>query len=314
MTENLSNVASFAGYTRTGLVDRAVHYYDYYALFPKLCANWRKVVPQGESSATFRQLDVVSVYTHTEATANDSDTFTSVTRVLTPKVFLTNQIFGVESIGSSAFNLVEDIGLAAGAALARFKDKGVTTASGAGDCYADQYAEPPTSAPDHVLGTDGVPLTAAAARTIYSLLFAAGAKQPFHWVIDPIQVEELFRDAEAKQYLMNTQVQGIQLAATIGVDPNRFMGKLFGLNVWVADAMDEDSGLHSLAFGDGALGEAYKMFPAAYTESGDQEMLVDITKQVGGQVGWRVQFGLWFKVDGIAFTSGTNKFAVDYIS
>lgn len=306
MSDNLTNQSTLTT-LGTAIAAKTVYYYDAYALFPKLIGPQFKVaLPDGNKAVTFSQLDYLTVALHTEATGGDSETFTTVARTLTPAVHQANVLTGIESWSTSAVPLVDMFSEAFAAAYARYVD-GAATYS-----FAADYAEAPSSGPDHEIGADSTAYTAALIRQGASLLMTAGAKRPYHLVLDPIQFEELLRDPEARGYMMGGQAPGSQFAATLGVGMDRFLGQIYGVYVWVADAMIESSGLHSMMFGQGAMGMAYKPISTPLSPT-PTEVNVDIEWDAH-KIGYRTVFSSMFDIDGIAFTSTTNKFIVDIIS
>jgi len=287
---------------------RAVYYHDKLKVFRGLLGPQSEYeVPDGAKAITVNQLDTLAFAATTEATAQDSEAFdlggtSSAGRTLTPVIVGKNVLFGHESMISSGIDVVEMFSEAAATAWSLFDD----------DALAGLWGEAPSTTPDHEIGTDGVALDASIIRSGVGLLLAAGAKQPFNLCIDPIQFEELMRDTEAKQYLRDTRQAGMAMAATTGVSMDRYLGTIFGCNIWVSNALRESSGLHAIMFGQKAMGVAYKYMQTPLSP-GRNLMSVDI-KYETGPPRYRIGFYVFQHALGTAFTSTTNAFMVDIIS
>lgn len=307
MSDNLTNRSTLAGAMPTIIAPKAVYYYEKLKVVRGLLgAGSQYMVPDGAKSITVNQLDYLTFAATTEATAQDSEAFTlgnsAAGRVLTPVMVGANVLVGLESVNSGGQDINEMFAEAAATAWAAYDDTALCAL----------YGEAPSTGPDHEIGTDATALTAAIVRQGVSLLMAAGAKQPYNYVIDPIQFNELMADAEAKQYLRDTRSGGMTYAATTGVSMDRYLGQIYGCNIWVANALAESSGLHSIMFGQGAMGVAYKMLSSELSP-GSSLMLADV-QYLTGPPRYRCGFYVMQHCLGTAFSATTNAFMVDIIS
>jgi len=299
MSDAITNTSTLATASATaGVAARTVYYYDKIRLFAGLVGpNYIYHVPDGMTAIKVNQIDTLTFGAISEGTAKDSEAFTTVGRTFTPAMHGTNIVESVLSAHTTALDQQEMYAEAAGAAWAIQEDS-VATYS-----FAANYDDVNTAGTTHVVGANGTAMTASSIRQAAALIAGDGGRRPYHLVIDPIQTEELFRDAEAKQYLANTQVAGVQLAATLGVGMDRYLGRIFGVHVWEGNGMIESSGLYSIMFAEGALGKAYRILKKDGVGTG--EMFVDRFWD-GQLLSHRITFAVCQHIDGVAFTSGTN--------
>lgn len=188
-----------------------------------------------------------------------------------------------------------------------------TATAAAGVNFNSWYGEAPTSGPDHFIGTDGTPLNSNSILQAQQLLLTALAPMDHRYVIDPIQYRELMQDTACKADMQNTRGAGLAQVATMGVQPNRYLGDIHGVPVFVANAMAESSGLHSLMFAKGAIGVGYKMISTPLSPV-PSRINTDISWGDGTRFAWTITVRTVFDVVGQVFTSTTNKWVVDIIS
>lgn len=300
MADAITNVSTLGTASSTaGVAARVGYYYDKIRLFSGLIGPQMNIlVPDGMTAIKVNQIDILTFGAMTEGTAKDSEAFTTVGRTLTPAVHGTNIVESLLTTHTTALSRDEMYAEAAGAAWAIQEDS-VATYS-----FAANYDDVNTAGTSHLLGADATALTAGLVRQGRAMIAGDGGRQPYHLVIDPIQTEELFRDSEAKQFLHNTQASGITAAATLGVSPDRFLGKIYGVNVWEGNGMIESgSGLHAIMFAQGALAKGYRILRKDGGSTG--ELFIDRFWD-GQLVAWRVTFAVCQHIDGAVFTSGTN--------
>lgn len=309
MADNITNTTTLGTASPTLVSTRAIYYYEKLRVFrPLLGPNASILVPNNALIFKVNQLDTLTFGAHTQGTGQDAEAFTTTGRDLTPVILSTNVLTALEAYSSTPASLEDWFAEAAGTAWAALEDDNSTYGFAA--LYAD--CSNLTSAPDHTLGANGTALDASLCRQGVTKLMSAGAKKPYNWVIDPIQFEELMRDSEAKQYLMNTRGANTTYAATTGVDMDRYLGQLYGCHVWVGNAMIESTGLHSIMFGQDGIGIGYKMVQTP-NSGAPAEMAVDMVWE-GHEIGWRTTFIVYMDTGGIAWTATNNKFIVDIIS
>jgi len=310
MADAITNTTTTATLLPTLVGTRVNYYYEKIRVFDGLIGDdYHFLVPNTAKSFVYSQSDYLTMGAlggGTEGVTTDSEAFTTTGRTFTPALLGTNIVESWQAANDTPANLVEIYAEAAATAYASLVDDAATYS------FAAQYGEAPSSTPDHEIGTSGTALTASLCRQGAALLMAAGTKRPYHWVIDPAQFEELMRDAEAKQYLMATRGGTLGQSATAGVAEDRFLGQIYGVYVWVGNAMISSSGVHSIMFGRGAFGQAYKMVstpanptPARVHMSSTWEEALSAN---------RIFFRACIHNIGAAWTSTTNKFCVDIIS
>lgn len=311
MSEDLTVKSNVVGGIATGIETRAVYYYDKQKVFRGLIGpRYRFKVPKGQSAINVSKLGNLALESHTEATASEANTYATTYRVLTPVTLSNTAVVSWEASDGSAIGIMDMLGESAAMAWASAEDDLATYS------FAAAYTEACNTAPDHEIGTDAVALTAAIGRQGEALLRTAGCKGPYNWVVDPIQQEELMRDPEARQSFRDNSARGLAYAAGTGVALDRYMGMIGNVHVWIGNAMVESSGLHSIMFGDGAFGQAYKTIstPLSPVES---EMNVDVQWD-GRKIANEVTFTISQHNEGICQQSSTyattNTFCVDIIS
>jgi len=291
---------STAAYGMNALISaNAVQYYDKARVFAGLIGEeYKFLVPAGAKSIEVDQLDYLALAAETEATAKDSETFATTPRTLTPAVWTTNVLTSWIKADNTNGHF-DQIAQAAGTALAVAED------STAAISFAALYTE--ATGTTHELGANGTALNAALGRAGLAALMTSGARAPYNWVIDPIQAGELLADAEFRQSCVKVLGDG-SYPVTTGVNLDRYLGTIFGVHVWVGNAMIESSGLFSMMFGRGALGLAYKMIstPVAPTPS---ELSIG-SEWSNDLRGYRTTIMTCRDTSGIAFTSTTNSFLV----
>jgi len=303
MGDALTDTTSLATVLPTLVSERAIPYYEKHRLWAGLFPEHVYKLNQGESTLDVNQLDTLTFALRTQATTQASETFTTTKRGLTPVTHGSNVVISVESIQRSGVNIVDWMADAAATAWAHQEDA-VATYS-----YAATYADADTSGPDHLIGADSTALTAALGRQAVGLLLTAGAKPPYHWVIDPIQFEELMRDSEAKQFLHNTRGAGLTYAATLGVNPDRYLGDIYGAHVWVADAMIETgSGLFSIMAASGSVGKGWRELPTP-TNPNPGELCVDMQWH-NDLLAYRIAYSVCQHISGLSWMANNNRFMV----
>lgn len=306
MADALTNTTTIVG-QHTMIETRTLYLAEKLFVFRKLITpGFRVQVPAGSRIANISQQDSLTFAATTQATAQDSEAFTTTQRSFTPATIGTNILEAWEAQEGTPISNIDMYAEAAATAWAALEDDNSTLG------FAHIYGEAPSSTPDHEIGTDAVALTAYQALQGAQLLRTAGCAAPYHWVIDPIQWKELMSDADARQWLQLTRDGGMGYAATLGIQADRYLGQIHGVNVWVANALVESSGLHSMMFGQGAIGQAYKLIstPLSPTPS---EFNVEIDWE-SNKFARRISYRVCMFVDGVGFTNTTNKFIVDIIS
>jgi hypothetical protein len=306
MSDNLTTAASgLPDVMQETIAKRLIYYQDAYKLFTGLIGEkYNYPLGDGVNSISIGQKDVLTYGLLTEATAKDAETFTPTPRDLTPILHGCNTLTSWQGFHGTPVNLIEEYSEAAATSYYRFIDGDSTYG------FAHIYAERSASSPDHYIGTDATALNANLILQGSQLLMTAGAKAPYHHVIDPIQWKELMQDSEAKAWL---QHRDGAYAATVGINPDRYVGQIYGVNIWRADAMIESSGLHSIMFGEGAMARAYKLVSTPVNPT-PAEIHVSMTWEEH-ETAYRTFFRSCFHADGAVFTGTTdNDFLVDIIS
>jgi hypothetical protein len=300
MADQLTTVSSLGTASATaGVAARVGYYYDKIRLFSGLIGPQMNIqVPDGMTAIKVNQIDYLTFGAITEGTAKDSETFTTVGRTLTPAMHGTNIVESILAAHTTALDRDEMYAEAAGAAWAIQEDS-VATYS-----FAAQYDDTNTGGTTHVVGANGTAMTAAQIRQAAALIAGDGGRRPYNLVIDPIQTEELFRDTDAKSYMYNTNVQAPNFAATVGVSPDRYLGRIFGVHVWEGNGMIESTGLYAIMFAQGALAKGYRVLRGQNGQS-TGEMLVDRYWD-GKLLSHRITFAVCQHIDGAVFTAGTN--------
>lgn len=297
-----------AAYGMNALISaKAVQYYDKQRVFAGLIGEEHKyLVPAGAKSIEVDQLDYLTMTASDtspgEAVADDSETFATTPRTLTPAVVSTNILTSwIKQDNTTGY--ADQIAEAAGYAYAVAQD------SAANISFASLYTE--ATGTTHELGANSTALTAALGRAGWAALLSSGARGPYNWVIDPIQANELMADAEFRQSVMKVNGDG-SYAVTTGVNMDRYLGTIYGVNVWVGNGMVESTGLFSMMFGRGALGLGYKMVS---TDVAPTPTELSIGAQWSNDLrAYRTLVMACFDASGIAFTSTTNSFLVALVS
>lgn len=305
--DNPTNKTQLAGILQTVIADRLIYYYEKVKLFRTLIGEKNHIlVPNGVNTWTIGQRDTLSFDAMTEATEDTPEAFdvgSTDVMAFTPIVFAASALLGWESSTGTPVRLIEEMGEAAATAAAYLEDSAATYS------FAAKYTLASNTSPTHEIGTNGTSLDAALILNGVTLLQTAGCKGPYNHVIDPIQVKELLTDAEGKQWLR--QKNG-DYAATVGVAPDRYLGEINGAQIWRGDGMIESSGLHSIMFGQDAIGLSYKLMsnPLNPTPS---EVLPTLQWEDSANA-YRVTFRTCMAINGLGDTATTNRFMVDIIS
>lgn len=256
------------------------------------------------------QIPTVTMAATTQATEPDDQNFNMTKRTLTPATYGATFTVSWEGLNYSAIDVEAAIVRAVQAAYLTLYES--STSSGVS--WAAMYAECSslTSSPDHVQGVDGTALNEGSIRLARQLLLTQMAPMEVHNVVDPIQWSELMSDAACRQWLQNTRAAGIQAAVTRGVSPDRYLGDIHGVPHWVANALTESSGLHSIMFARGAIGVGYKMIatPLSPTPS---RINIDI-QWLPSRFAATINVRTIFDVAGLVFSANNNKWVVDTIS
>lgn len=305
--DNPTNKTALAGVLQTAISDRLVHYYVKKKVFRPLIGD-RNIfaVPNGINTLTIGQRDTLSFDAMTEATEDTPEAFgiaATDVRTFTPIVFAAHAVLGWESATGTPVKVVDEMGEAAATAWAYLEDSDTTYG------FAATYVEASNTGPVHEIGTNGTALDAAIIMNGSQLLMTAGAGEPYNHVVDPIQVKELMGDSEAKAWLR--QKNG-DYAATVGANPDRYLGEIYGVQMWRADAMVESTGLFSIMFGTDCLGYSYKLLsnPLNPTPS---EMLPTIQWEDTANA-YRVTYRVCMDIGGLSDTATTNRFMVAIVS
>lgn len=178
--------------------------------------------------------------------------------------------------------------------------------------FAGLYAEAPTSGPDHTIGVSGTNMTAALVRSGKELLLTQNADDEVHHVIASTQWGHLMQDNDAKQWLKQTRDGALQMAVTRGVQPDRYLGQVYGVNEYVANGMISSSGLHSIMWANGAIGCGYKLIA---TETSPTPSRVNVSLRWDDEAfGWHVNIRMIHDISGLCFSASTNKWLVDIIT
>lgn len=300
----LTNTTTLATALPTLISQRAIPYYHKKRLFSGLIGpeNIYKL-SKGESTLSVNQLGTLTMGLRTEATAQTEAAFTTTEREFTPITHGVNVAISTEALDRAGANVVDWIGEAAATAWA-YQEETVATYS-----FAALYIEADDASPDHRIGVDGTAVDAAICRQGAQLLMTSGAGRPYHWVIDPLQFEELMRDSEAKQYLMNTKGNA---AATYGVSDERYLGQIYGVHVWVSDEMIQTSGPWSIMFGKDAFGKAWRELQSPNNTT-PGELLTDVTWEAD-LLAWRLTFAVCQQMLGQGWATQTSRFIVSIVS
>jgi len=312
MSDAITNLSTLEEYMPTLVSDKTVYYYEKLRVFAGLLGEGMVFeVPSTAKAVTVPQSDYVTFAAGTEGADQESVAFTTTPRTVQPVVFSHSIRQSWLSLNSTPYSMDQFVDIysqASAAAWAALEDDDATYG------FAGLYLEAPSTGPDHELGTDGTVLDASVPRQIVQLLMTAGAKRPYHWVIDPLQFEELMRDAEFKQWAQQTQGNAGQMAATYGVNQDRYLCTIFGLNIWVANLMVASGGPHSMAFGQGAMCQGYKMYSNPLnTTPARMHMSIQYENQASDGA-YRFSFRIVEHNTGAAWTATTNKFLIDWVS
>jgi hypothetical protein len=247
------------------------------------------------------QRDSLSFASLSEGLPNSYEDYAPTQRQLQPILIGTSLLLSWEALNHSAIDVQQLIVDSVAAAWAEYTDSEV----------ANLYTEAPSSNPTHEQGQDGTALTFSSAATILQLLLTQNAPRPYAWVIHPTQLGELLGDSDFKVNL--TQGRG-QFFSTQGGAPDNanYWGNVLGLEIWVSDQIVESTGLHSMAFSKEAFGIARKRISTPKSPS-PQFVKVETDWDVNKR-GLEVAITVCQDAGGIAFTSITNKWVVDYKS
>lgn len=247
--------------------------------------------------------------TEWNGTGNTTNTALDPTkRTLSPVLIGCHFQMSYEADAFSSIDPMQMIADEAATAWAQAEDSAATIS------FAANYADAPSSAPDHVIGTTGVPMDAALIRNAVQLLMTAKARPPFNLFIDPLQWGELMQDALAISLLKDGGAQPAGFRAVEGVRLDQFVGKLFGCNIWCVPGgmITASSAVHAIMCGQNALGIAFKRIstPLSTTPS---ELNIDV-QWVAQHRYYVVALTTCFDTGGIAWTANNNKFMVDISS
>jgi len=173
--------------------------------------------------------------------------------------------------------------------------------------FAGLHGEPPSGGD---IGTNGVAMDGALIRTAGQILLTNGGPMPYRGVLDPIQWAEILSDSDSREQLKASV--GRQLNATGTVDPRRYLGMVYNVELYVADAMVESTGLHALIFAQGGIGLGYKRIatPASPTPS---EINIEATWD-SDIFGWAINAAVINDVSGLVDTATANRWLINAIS
>jgi len=305
--DNPSNTTTLAGILQTAISERMIDQYFKKKVFRPLIGERNIIlVPNNTQSWKIGQRDTLSFDATTQGTEDTPEPFdTAATdaRTLTPIVFAAHALAAWEVVNDTPVKVINEMAVAALTAWDVLEDSDTTYG------FAAQYGEACNTTPDHEIGTNATAMDAAIILNGVQLLMTAGAGEPYNHVIDPIQVKELMQDTEAKAWLR--QKNG-DYAATVGADPNRYLGEIHGVQIWRGDAMVESSGLHSIMFGTNALGLGYKLISNPLNPT-PLEFSPTVQWEDSAN-SYRVTFRVCMNIGGLSDTSTTNRFMVDIIS
>jgi len=213
------------------------------------------------STFAIPQVDAMAWTTITlNATADDEVAYTTSKQTCTPGLHNLDVVIPFTEFDDSVVDLQSAVAKEAGIGLADYRD----------GLAAALKTDRPTSTPDHFLGTDATEINFTTLRDAQNLLYIQKAPKPFNWVVHPTQFTELLKD----DTFINAGVKGSPVL-TKGIGGDGFATKVLDVNVYVAEQIVEDSGLHSMMFShQAALAYGYKMIgkPGATK----QEVMMDI--------------------------------------
>jgi len=158
-----------------------------------------------------------------------------------------------KGLGDSAVDLSSDIGAEIGIGYAQDTDARI----------AAIYTEAPAAAPDHEIGTDGVPFSTQIIVSGEVLLMTQKAPRPdagpsrkgIVFVIGTLQYGELCQDDSFK----NASIWGAPTVITEGVRDDGWVRDYMNTSVYQSDQIIESSGLHAMMFSrQNALGWTFK--------------------------------------------------------
>lgn len=305
--DNPTNTTQLAGIMQTTIAERLIPYYNKQRVFRGLLDPADIIrVPNGVKTYTLGQSDTLSFDLATEGTEDTPEAYSTTATdamSLTPVVHQAQVLVDWQAANDTPVDVMDNLATAAGTAWAVLEDSNDTYG------FHSLYTHASNTSPDHEIGADGTALDAARILEGSQLLMTAGAFEPYNHVIDPIQVKELFGDSEAKQWLR--QSDGAY-AATVGVNPNRYLGQIYGVHIWRADAMYESSGLFSMMFGLHAMGLGYKLISNPLNPT-PLEFSPTVQWEDSAN-SYRITYRVCMQVNGISDTATTNRFMVAIVT